>query len=427
MNIFEAKASASGEELELLIYGVIGESWFEEGITARQVERAIKQYPAAKRIRVRLNSPGGLVDEGLAIRTTLQQHAGGRHVQAHVDGIAASAASVIAMGADEVLMHEGARMMLHEASTYTRGDKRQHVRALDALDAANDGLADIYATRTGIAKDEIAKMMAAETWLTAKRAVELKFADDIVRGKPPAKAAKATASFDLKRFGYRLDTPDAEQALSQLHALAVSAQTEEPEDDTMTYARIAIALGMPEGADENAILQKLDAHKTAAARDRAVVIELCEMTGKPSGTEALGVARAYAQSRERVSELEKQLAESSSQLEAQERANIFGADDADPKGRKFTPAMRDFWKDKPVAMLRAFAASAPYVATNVQTLKQPHGPAPAQDGNPPAPTAASGGGKTYAQMTFIERHQLKRSDPERFRALKQEAEQAGEI
>jgi len=427
VTIFEAKTDAAGDVLELLFYGVIGSSFWEDGISSKQVARALKENAGAKKIRIRLNSPGGVVDEGFAIRTTLQQHASGRHIEAHVDGLAASAASVIAMGADRIIMHEGTRMMIHEARKSTFGDKRDHARALTALDAANEGMADIYATRTGQTKEQVTKMMSDETWLTAAKAVELGFADELVKGKPPVKAAKVSAQFDLTKWGYR-DTPEMHEATAQLRAMAELAN-EETEDEPMSnYARIAIALGLAESADENAILSDIDRKKTANARDKAAVAELCDLTGKQNSTEALGVARAHAQANDKLAEVRAELEGKDKQLESQEREGIFAKDDADPKGRKLTPKMREFWKGEPVAKLKAFMESAGYVAPAAPRASGGGGGKLVDDKNDTEASGKGGNGKSkYSDYTGTELQALKRENPERYRELREAAKDAGEI
>lgn len=421
----------SEEELELLLYGRIGNSLFEEGVTAKMVGDTLSKAPKAKKLKVKLSSPGGNVSDGMAIRSMLSAHPA--HVTMDIEGMAASAGSVIAMSGDTIRMHDGASMMLHEGRGFAEGNVQALQRTIAALETINDGAATVYAARTGKSKEEIRQLMAAETWFTPEQALAQKFVDEIV---PAKKAPAATMYFDLGAYHYQNVPPEVavRHQLGALQQLPLSYPPKHKTEEIMTYARIAISLGLPEGADENTILQKLDGFKTESARARGALAELCELTGKPTALESLGVVRAYQQDHQKVKELEKELQARDQKLEQQERDAILAADAADPKGHKLTPAMAKFWKDQPIAMLKAFMESASYVVTNVTRQAPPANPAPT-DGTPTTTPAAVGGGGTqepvkttrYAQMSYMERHQLKRSDPEQHRQLRAEAAQAGEL
>lgn len=413
------------EELELLVYGRIGDSFFEEGITAKMVGDALAKSPRAKKLKVKLSSPGGNVADGMAIRSMLATHPA--HVTLDIEGLAASAGSVIAMAGDVIRMHDGASMMLHEGQTSAFGNAARLKTTLAALETINDGAATIYAARSGKTKEQIREMMAAETWLTPAQAKAEGFVDEVV---PAKKQAAAQMFFDLSPYGYQQVPPDvaARCAADGGGSRTRSTKPKETEVDTMSYARIAIALGIAEGSDENAILMRLDSHKTAAARDHATVLELCELTGKQNPTEALGVARAYAGDHAKLAEVEKELSAARAQNEEIERDAIFKADASDPKGKKLTPAMVTFWKNEPVAKLKAFMESASYVVVHSNLPRNAPGSKPAPDGTPPAAGGGKkpedGGTKSYADMTYMERHQLKRRDPELFKQLKQAHEAA---
>jgi ATP-dependent protease ClpP protease subunit len=194
---------------EILIYGDIGEGFFTEGVTAQSVKAQLDALGPISDIDVRINSGGGNFWDGLAIHSLLKSHRAQVHV--HVDGLAASAASVIAMAGDLVSMAEGAFIMIHRAAMVAAGDGDNLRHAAGVLDQIDEQMAELYAKRTGINSDDLLSMMAAETWLNADRAVELHFADEI-----SGAALDVAASFDLSRF---TNVPEV---------FAVTKQTQQP-------------------------------------------------------------------------------------------------------------------------------------------------------------------------------------------------------
>lgn len=167
---------------ELVVYDEVG--WY---ITARAVRDLLKQLGKVSELHVRINSPGGAVSEGVAIYNVLSEHPA--KVIVTVDGFALSAASVIAMAGDEIRMAKGALMMIHEAHAYTAGHAADHDATATILRKINAGLVACYAARTGLPVDEVEKLVAAETWLTADEAVDKGFATAVL----PAKGKDADA------------------------------------------------------------------------------------------------------------------------------------------------------------------------------------------------------------------------------------------
>lgn len=179
-----------GGGLELLIYDEIG-YW---GVTARDVIAALAEVSAPE-ITVRLNSPGGDVFDGVAIYNALRGHPA--RVTAVVDSLAASAASFIAMAADEITMNRASQLMIHDASGLCMGNAAdmEHMRGL--LDRISDTIAGIYADRAGGTPDEWRALMRAETWFTGAEAVAAGLADG-----EAAEAPENVARFDLTCFAY---------------------------------------------------------------------------------------------------------------------------------------------------------------------------------------------------------------------------------
>lgn len=160
---------------ELWIYDVIGAGLFEEGVTAKGVRDSIAGMDKAEPLLVNINSPGGYVREAVAIMSLLSSWEGGVNVR--IDGLAASAASYIAMIGKEIQIVDGSFMMIHNPHTIAVGDARDMRKAADYLDKSQGELAKAYSTRSGKSVDEIKAMLDEETWLTADEAVAQGFAD----------------------------------------------------------------------------------------------------------------------------------------------------------------------------------------------------------------------------------------------------------
>jgi ATP-dependent Clp protease protease subunit len=165
---------------ELVIYGDIGESFWGDSVTASDVKRMLDDMTGD--LTVRINSPGGSVFDGFAIYNLLRAHDGS--VTVYVDGLAASAASVIAMAGNEVVMGAASMMMIHDPWTMSIGDANEMRKTADTLDKIRDSIVDAYATKAvDIEREEIATMMAQETWMTASEAQEFGFANKLEEGE----------------------------------------------------------------------------------------------------------------------------------------------------------------------------------------------------------------------------------------------------
>ena len=135
-------------------------------------------------VTVYVNSPGGDVFAGAELYTALREHKG--KVTVKITGIAASAASVIAMAGDEVLMSPVAYMMIHDPWTYAAGNAREMEHQAEVLREIGEGLIAAYTAKTGKTRDEIAALLAAETYMNAQRCVDEGFADGILYEQPAA-------------------------------------------------------------------------------------------------------------------------------------------------------------------------------------------------------------------------------------------------
>ncbi len=174
------KNQADGEEAAervLELYGTIAEeSWFDDDITPAQFRDEL--FSGTGDVVIWLNSPGGDCVAASQIYAMLMDYPG--NVTVKIDGIAASAASVIAMAGTSVLMAPTAMMMIHNPATIAMGDHEDMRKAIEMLDEVKESIINAYEIRTGLSRAKISHMMDATTWMNANKAIELGFADDIL-------------------------------------------------------------------------------------------------------------------------------------------------------------------------------------------------------------------------------------------------------
>lgn len=164
----------------LRINGAIAEeSWLDDDVTPAVFESELNAGSGP--VTVWLNSPGGDVVAAARIYNMLLDYPG--TVTVNIDGIAASAASVIAMAASHVAMSPVSMLMIHNPATLAMGDKTELSRALDMLESAKDSIINAYQLKTGLSRAKLSKLMDAETWMDATAAIELGFADELLTGK----------------------------------------------------------------------------------------------------------------------------------------------------------------------------------------------------------------------------------------------------
>jgi len=176
-------------------------------------------------VTVWINSPGGNVFAAAEIYTMLKDYAG--KVTVKVASLAASAASVVAMAGDTVQMSPTALLMLHDPSTVAMGNTRDMEKAIAALNEVKEAIVNAYATKSGLRRGRIADLMSEETWLNAKKAVELGFADEVLYdGKKPEEDAAAPEDGSPPVEAQLFSTRVMDMAI--LDRLGVTGDTEEP-------------------------------------------------------------------------------------------------------------------------------------------------------------------------------------------------------
>jgi ATP-dependent Clp endopeptidase proteolytic subunit ClpP len=185
---------------EIVLYGIVDPYCYisdpENSLRAIDVMASVAELAGQPRLSVRLNSPGGVISEGLAIYNALR--AAGKPIDIHVDAMAASMGSIIAMAGDTITMAENATMMIHDPLGMVAGNAEDMRTYADELDRQRDILVNIYVARSKRSADDVKAIMAAETYFSAADAVEAGFADAVA--EPMTLAACALKSDDLARL-----------------------------------------------------------------------------------------------------------------------------------------------------------------------------------------------------------------------------------
>ena len=175
------KNQAEGEETTervLELYGTIAEeSWFDDDITPKMFRDEL--FSGTGDVTVWINSPGGDCVAASQIYSMLMDYKG--NVTVKIDGIAASAASVIAMAGTKVLMAPTALMMIHNPMTMAYGDHEDMQKAIEMLNEVKESIINAYEIRTGLSRTKLSHLMDEETWMNANKAIELGFADDTLK------------------------------------------------------------------------------------------------------------------------------------------------------------------------------------------------------------------------------------------------------
>lgn len=230
---FAFKNLDSAEAATLSIYDEIG-FW---GVQAKDFISDLGNVQA-KTINVEINSPGGDVFAGLAIYNALK--GAGKEIVVKVMGVAASAASLIAMAGDKIVMPKNTFLMVHNPWSIAMGNADQLRETADTLDKIGDSLLQTYAAKTGLGEEELTEMLAKDTWLTADEALAKGFATEVID------EVKASAAFDMTRA----DLPENVKAVFASAAPAAGDGAPGDPDD--------------EGAQDSSVTEQIGAAAKAA-------------------------------------------------------------------------------------------------------------------------------------------------------------------
>jgi ATP-dependent protease ClpP protease subunit len=245
-------AAKDSSVTEVLFYDEVGEDpWFGGGISAKQFAEDLQAIDTEE-IHLRVNSPGGDVFQGLAMLNTIRRHPA--RVTAFIDGLAASAASFLVMGADEVVMSRGAEMMVHDASGMAIGNAETMRELADLLAKQSDNIAAVYASKAGGGTAKWRKAMEAETWYTDSEAVDAGLADRVDSGKTVADKAKARFDLSLYNYAGRSEAP-----APILPAKPPETTNQEGTDLMSDTLNLRERLGLKAEASDEEVAAKLDA------------------------------------------------------------------------------------------------------------------------------------------------------------------------
>lgn len=233
------------------MHGTIAEeSWFDDEVTPQLFKDELNA--GSGDITVWINSPGGDCVAAAQIYNMLTQYKG--NVTVKIDGIVASAASVIAMAGNTVLMSPVSMMMIHNPATVAFGDHAEMQKAIDMLAEVKESIINAYVIKTGLTRTKLSHLMDAETWMDANKAVELGFADDIIT---------------------RAETkPNTEDPDEEDEDESTEEEEKKVPNNSMLFSRKAV---------NNALMNKLEKHYS---KPKQTVTKQAEIPAKPNGTSA---------------------------------------------------------------------------------------------------------------------------------------------
>ena len=325
-----------GSVATLRLYDPI-DSWGEYwGISAKEFTTALDELPdTITEIEVLINSPGGEVWEALAILNSLRRHKA--RVVAVVEGIAASSASFIAAGVDELRIMENAQFFIHKAWGMCVGN--EHDMAKYATDLAHEdrNIASIYASKAGRNADQWLAEMSEETWFSADEAVTAGLADSVIRARESAAAQNALNRFDLSAL--------SRKQRATTNSSAAEAEDNRKEADMATLNEsLASRLGIAADADDETVLAALDEALAEQAQEPAE--QAPSDAGEVTAEQVTNYANRHgfvvvdrAQHEDYIAAANEGRAARAQQLREGDEALVDGA----IRAGKFGPGRRDHW------------------------------------------------------------------------------------
>lgn len=257
----------AGQAADVHIYDYIGE-W---GVTARGFIAELKAVDATQ-INLHINSPGGSIVDGVAIQNSLKQHPA--TVTTHIDGLAGSIASIIALAGDDVQIADNAYVMIHNPASIVFGEASDMLKEAEVLDKMADGIASDYAKKMDITTEEARSLMDEETWYLGQEAVDAGYADSIYTG------TQAVASFDAKRFSANAPaeaikrfTQSPSGGISNPSANLNPKENNMPDDSTTTETEAASVEPTVEDVVETATEEVVETATEAVASVAEVDVE----------------------------------------------------------------------------------------------------------------------------------------------------------
>jgi len=262
---------------EILLYDVIGEDWWTGGgFTAKAFAEQLVALDlrAGDELMLRVNSPGGDAGDGLGIYHALKDCKA--HKVARVEGLAASAATIVIMGADEVQIADPSVLMIHRAMVGCMGDRAEMLKAAEMLDTYDGAIAAAYSKKSGKSIDECLALMAEETWFDARGFVDAGLADRLVEDEPTEEAP--AAKWDPRIIARFRRAP--------------AALKERLDRPPMRLAPAALATEMPAPRAEGQVLSATNKSDIVTIRDKAqAVLDRAEKAPKEEPVDAAALAR----------------------------------------------------------------------------------------------------------------------------------------
>lgn len=379
---YEVHARADDRTATIRIYDDIG--WFGTSAKSLGDELAALDVDA---IDLRLNSPGGAAWDGLAIHNALRAHPA--TVTVTVDGMAASAASLVAMGGDKIRMNRGSQMMVHEAQTLAIGNAADMLKAAEMLGKISDSYADVYAARAGGTRAQWRDVMREETWYTAQEAVDAGLADSLVDDAPDASARYDLAAYAFAHAGRAAApppaiftarpapaAPSAAEAIRRVHAATTKTTTASPAGGTKEGAtqvdpvKLREALGLAPDASDDEVKASAQASLNLPAAPAAAPPEGTPAPAAPIPTAAAPGTVVLSESawQETQNQL-RALAAFVDKTKRDERDTVLAKAIGDGK---FTPAQKDqfakLWDSNPDGTRGLIDSMTPNAAFATQAL-----------------------------------------------------------
>ncbi|ANY69732.1 hypothetical protein BBD42_27000 [Paenibacillus sp. BIHB 4019] len=279
-NKFWTVQAAANKSAELVLYGPISTtSWYGDEVTPKKLVADLKALGNVSKLTVRINSSGGDVFAGIAIYTVLKTFKA--KVITRVDGLAASAASIIAMAGDEILMPTGSMMMIHNPWTTVVGESKDLRQTANLLDNIRESLINIYVEKTGKSRSVIGKQMDDETWLGADDALKQGYATAVTSERIAASMDKGSASFNGKVFDLSMyKQAPAAAAVALPHSPAPSPEYSAAKTEAF---RIAALEGI-------------------RSADNGHIIDAAIMDGRTAGDVSMEIVRGWAQKNDQAEE-----------------------------------------------------------------------------------------------------------------------------
>lgn len=237
-------AQAGADDTVITMYDPIGSDGWSEGVTAKRVSAALRSI-GSRDVTVSINSPGGDFFEGLAIYNLLREHP--HKVTVNVVGLAASAASIIAMAGDDIRVAKSGYLMIHNVWSLVVGNRHDLSEAVNVLTEFDTSLAELYASATGNSVEEVAALMDAETWMNGQESINEGFATGLLgadeidaTNEPKAVAAIRKVDTILARQG--MTRSDRRALLNEIKGTSGAAPITQDADLVAAMADLTKAL-----------------------------------------------------------------------------------------------------------------------------------------------------------------------------------------